>query len=106
GAESLGAHGGTAAAPAVTCDHDLEAGDEDIGGANDAIEGGLAGAVTVVEGVFFHGVVGGDVRIFELAILGHGAEANNAGGGFFGACNDVPDEILALGEQHGDEVAA
>src|SRR5260221_1210723 len=106
GAESLGAHGSTTAAPAVAGDDNLEAGDEHIGGANDAVERGLAGAVAVVEEMLGHRVVDGDDRIFQRAVLGHGAEANHAGGGFLGAGDNVADEILALGEKHGDEVAA
>src|SRR5205085_2612815 len=33
-------------------------------------------------------------------------ETNHSGGGFFGAGDDVADEIGAFGEQHGDEICA
>src|ERR1700733_3446223 len=51
-------------------------------------------------------VVHGNDGIFERAILGHGAETDYASGGFFGAADDVLDEVGALGEQDGDEVGA
>src|SRR5882672_10257846 len=44
--QSLRAHGDTAPAPTVTGDHDFEASEQHIGGANDAVNRGLARAVT------------------------------------------------------------
>ena len=49
GAEALGAHGDAASAPAVARDDHFEAGEQQIGGADDAVERGLAGAVAIVE---------------------------------------------------------
>jgi len=60
GAHTVGAHGAASAAPAVTGDDDAFAGEEEIGGADDAVHGGLTGAVAVVEEVFGGGVVDGD----------------------------------------------
>src|SRR5271156_3903460 len=80
GAEALGAHGGAAPAPAVAGDDDFQTGEKNVGGANDAIECGLTGAVAVVEEVLGHGIVDGDDRIFKCAVLGHGAETDDAGG--------------------------
>src|SRR6266478_9107897 len=96
GAESFGAHGDAAAAPAVTSDDNFEAGEQNVGGANHAVNGGLAGAVAVVEEVLGHRIVDGDDWIFERAVLGHGAESDDASGGFFGSGDDVGDEIGAL----------
>ncbi len=59
-AEAAGAGGDAFAAVTVAGDDDGFSGDEVIGGADDAVEGGLAGAVAVVEEVFTHGVVDGD----------------------------------------------
>ena len=87
GAESLGAHGHAASAPAVAGDHDLEAGDQKVGGANDAVNRGLAGAVAIVEEMLGFGIVHGNDGIFQRAVFRHGAETNHAGGGFLGAAD-------------------
>ena len=96
---TLGAHGDAASAPAVAGDDHFEAGEQQVGGANDAVERGLAGAVAIVEEVLGQRVVDGDDRELQRAVLGHGAQANHAGGGFFGAADDVREQIGALGEQ-------
>ena len=49
-------------------------------------------------------VVHGDDRILERAVLGHGAQANDAGGGLLGTADYVGHQIEALGDQRGDEV--
>jgi hypothetical protein len=59
GAHAAGPHGQPAAAPAVADDHEHLAGEQDVGGAEDAVEGRLAGAVAVVEQVLGGGVVDG-----------------------------------------------
>src|SRR5260370_14712951 len=106
GAEALGAHGYAASAPAVTGNHDLQASEEHVGGANDAVNRGLAGAITIVEEMLGHRVVHGNDRMLQRAVLGHRAEADHAGGGFFRSGDYVGDEVGALGEQHGDQVRA
>src|SRR6266404_441187 len=104
--QSLCAHGHAPATPAVPGDHDFEAREQDVGGSNDAVNRGLAGAVTVVEEVLGHGIVHGDDRILQRAVLGHGAQTNHAGGGFFRSGDHIGNEIGALGQQHSDEVRA
>src|SRR6266705_1033428 len=106
GAEALGAHGHAAAAPAITGNDDLEAREQHVGGANDAVNGGLPSAVAIVEEVFSHRIIHGDDRILQSAVLGHGAKADDAGGGFFRSSDDVGDEVDAFGQQHGDQVRA
>ena len=106
GAQALGAHGHAASAPAVAGDDHAQAGEQQVGGAQDAVERGLAGAVAIVEHVLGLRVVDGDDRILQRAVLGHGAQADHAGGGLFGAADDVGNQFLALGEQRGDQVAA
>ena len=105
-AMALGAHCNATSAPAVAGDNDLESGEEKIGGANDAVERGLASAVAVVEEMLGLRVVDGDDRIFQCAVFRHGAKADDAGGGFFGAGDDVFYLFGALSEEHGDEVGA
>src|SRR5271169_4596566 len=51
GAHALGAHGDAASAPAVTCNDQFQASEQQVGGANDAVERGLAGAVAIVKKV-------------------------------------------------------
>ncbi len=51
-------------------------------------------------------VIDGNDGIFECAIFGHRTESNDAGGGFFGAGDDVFYLFGALGEEHSDEVRA
>ena len=48
-AVALGAHGDAASAPAVAGDDYAHAGEQHVGGANDAVESGLARAVAIVE---------------------------------------------------------
>ncbi len=105
-AVAFGAHGDAASAPAVASDDNAEAREQQVRGANDAVERGLAGAVAIVEEVLGERVVDGDDREFQRAVFGHGAEADHAGGGFFGAADDVLEQIGALGEELRDEVGA
>ena len=98
-AVTFGAHGDAASAPAVAGDDDAHAREQHVGGANDAVERGLACAVAIVEEMLGERVVDGDDGILQRAVLGHGAQANDAGGGFFGAADDVGHELGALGEQ-------
>src|SRR6266851_1279952 len=105
-AQALGAHGYAAPAPAVTGNDYLEAGEQHVGGANDAVNRGLPGAVAIVKEMLRHRVIHGDDRILQRAVLGHRAQADHAGGGFFRSGDYVGDEVGALGEQHGDQVRA
>ena len=66
----------------------------------------MAGAVAVVEQVLGVGVVDRDDGETQHAFFGHGAQANHAGGGFFGAADHAFERVLALGVQQGDEVGA
>ena len=52
------------------------------------------------------GVVDGDDGIFQHPVFGHGAQADDAGGGLFSAGIDAADHILALGERNGDQIGA
>src|SRR5882672_10997245 len=104
--QSLRAHGDTAPAPTVTGDHDFEASEQHIGGANDAVNRGLARAVAVVEEMLGHRVVRGDDGILQGSVVGQGAQTNHASGGLFGPGNHIRNEIGALGQQHGDEIRA
>src|SRR5271165_6297667 len=67
------------AAPAVARYHELRTGQKKIRGADNAVEGGLSSAVAVVEQVLGVGVVNGDDGELEHAVLGHSAQADDAG---------------------------
>src|SRR5262249_30847458 len=85
GAHALGPLGATFAAVAVTSGHEGFAGDEDAGGADDAVPAALSGAIDVVEIPFGLGVVNGDHGVFQRFFLSHGPQAVHARGGLFGA---------------------
>ena len=88
-AESARAAGQSATAPAVAGDHELRARQQEVGGAHDAVDGGLARAVAIVEQVLGVGVVDRDDRVLQHALLRHGAQADDAGGGLFRAGDDA-----------------
>ena len=111
GDDDVGAHaarpaGDAAAAPAVAGDHDRHAGQQHVRRADHAVERALAGAVAVVEQVLGERVVDGDDGIAQHAFLRHGAQADDAGGGFFGAADDAVEQVLALGMQQVHQVRA
>ena len=106
GAVALHAHGQAAAAPAVAGDAHGAAGDEDVGGADDAVERALAGAVAVVEHVLGVGLVDGDDGEHEPALGLERLEADDAGGGLLGAADDVGRHVGPLAVQHADDVGA
>ena len=105
-AQTARAAGQSAATPAVAGDDELRARQQEVGGANDAVDGGLSGAVAVVEQVLGVGVVDRDDGIAQHALLRHGAQADDAGGGLFGAGNHAIEHVGALGERDGDQVGA
>src|SRR2546429_913197 len=71
------------AAPSVTDDHQSPAGQKDVGRANNAIECGLARAVTIVKEMFGLGVVDGHGREGEYSRGLHRLQTHDAGRGFF-----------------------
>ena len=106
GAHAPGPHGQTAAAPAVARHHEDVAGHQAVGGPQDAVQGALAGAVAVVEEILGHGVVDRDDGVFQHPVLGHGLEADDAGGGLLGAGEDPREQLLALGMHGKDDIGA
>src|SRR5450631_879926 len=93
-------------APAITGDDELRSCEQEIGGADDAVNRRLPGAVTIVEQMLGVGVVHGHDRILQNTFLGHGTQSNYASGRLFGSTNHVRQFRLALGVQHGYEVRA
>src|ERR1022692_5274061 len=56
--------------------------------------------------MFGERVVDGNDRELQRAVLRHGVQTNDAGGGLFGAADHVLDLVGALGEKLGDQVRA
>ena len=95
-----------AAAPAVPGDDDHLARQKHVRGAHDAVQGGLAGAVSVVEKMFGERVVDRHDRILEDAFLFHTAQPDDAGGGLFGPADDRRQLRWVLRQNCRDEIAA
>src|SRR6202162_4262847 len=96
----------TAAAPAITGDDELRSREQEIRGADDAVDRRLPGAVTIVEEMFGVSIVDRHDRIAQHAFLSHGAQANHTGGRLLGTADHILQLRCALGVQHGDEVGA
>ena len=92
--------------PAVAGDDDLATGEQDVRGAQDAVDRRLAGAVAVVEEVLGLGLVDGHDREAERAVGGHRPEADDAGRRLLGAGEDLRDLRRPLPVEQRDEVAA
>ena len=71
------------------------AGEEVVGRTQDAVDGGLASAVAVVEEVLGLGLVDGHHGEGKGVIGGHGLEADDTGGRLFGAGQDLG-QLLGL----------
>src|ERR1035437_3762069 len=103
---AAGARSQAAAAPAVAGDHELRSREQEIRRADNAIDGRLPGTVTVIKKMVAVGAVDGPNRIAQHAFLGHGAQANHAGGRLLGSANHIRQFRRALGMQHGDQIGA
>ena len=106
GSHALGAHGDAAAAVAVPANHHVQSGKKQVGGTENAVDGGLAGAVAVVEKVLGVGVVHRNDGIFEHAVISHAAQPDDARGGFFRSADDARHQFLPLAQDGGDKVGA
>src|SRR6202044_1798156 len=96
----------TFAAVAVAGHHDPLAGQQDVGGPDDPVEGRLARPVTVVEHVFRVGVVDGDDGELEGPPLLHGPEPDVPGGRLLGAGDPLGHLVGTVLVEPGHEVAA
>src|SRR5690606_37375132 len=99
GPVALGPHGHAPAAPTVAHHHDHLRGDQTVRGADDAVQGGLSGAVAIVEHVLGHGFVHSHDGIAQHTVLLHRFEPDDTCGGLFGAADDTCRGIGALGVQ-------
>jgi len=79
GPVALGPIGQTPAAPAVAADHEGASRQKTVGGPNDAVDGALSRAVSVVEEVFGVGVVYGYNGKLQDPVLFHAPQADDPG---------------------------
>ena len=90
GAVPLGPHGDAPPAPAVAGHDDHPAGDQHVGGADDAVQRRLPGAVPVVEEVLGERLVDGHDGVAQHAVRPPWSlQADHAGGGLLGAADDA-----------------
>ncbi len=103
---AAGAAGQTSSTPAVAGNHELRSCQQVVGGADNAVNGRLAGAVAIVEQVLGVGVIHRDDGKAQHTFFGHGAQADHAGRGFFRPADHAFERVLAFGMQQGDQVGA
>jgi hypothetical protein len=97
-------HGDPLAGPAVAQDDDAAPRQQQVGGAHDAVERRLAGAVAVVEGALREGFVHRDDRAGERPLGFERPQADEAGRGLLRAAEEPGQEVLATGVDGGHEV--
>ncbi len=93
------------AAKAVAHDDEPLAGEEDVRGADDAVDRRLARAVAVVEQMLRVGVVDGDYRVAEYLGRLHGPEADDTGPCVLGAADHLRQLVRTNLVEPGDQVA-
>ncbi len=104
GAHALGAHRDAPAAPSVPTDNHDFARDQHIGGADDAVQGRLARAVTIVKEVLGHCVVDGHDRVLQSAFRRHRPQANDTGRGLLGPADHVVQDLPAVLVHRADQI--
>src|ERR1019366_2625584 len=95
--DALPPHRAALAAPAVAGHDDVQAGDEEIRRADDAVDRGLARAIPVVEEMLRLRVVYGDDRNLQAAFLFQGLEADAARRRLLVPANAPSEKSLPLG---------
>ena len=89
-------HRDAAAAPPIPRHHHRAAREQQVGGAHNAVERGLTGAVAVIEQVLRVRVVHGDHRELEHAVFRHRPEPDDAGGSLLRGAEHARHEPLAI----------
>ncbi len=105
-AHAAGPRRDAASDPAVAGDDELLPGEEDVRGADDPVDGRLAGAVAVVEQVLRLRLVDGDDREAELALRLERLQTDHAGGRLLGAGDDVAELLAPRRVEDADHVGA
>jgi len=88
-AGTAGSRGDALAGPAVADDHEGVAGEQHVGGAQDAVQRGLAGAVAVVECPLRDRLVDGEHGVGKPPRGVEAANANQPGGGLLDSADDA-----------------
>src|SRR5206468_312420 len=100
------AHRDSAARPAISRDDERSAGDQQIRGRHETVNGALAGPISVVEEMFHLGIVHIDDREAQGAVSFHRPEANDAGRGLLVSSAYARQQFSSLRVQQEDEVCA
>src|SRR4029077_14064147 len=100
------AAGEATSAPTVAADNHRLAGEEHVGGPDQAVDGALAGAVPVVEEMLRERLVHSDDRKAQRAVARHGAKPDDSGGGLLGARDHVLEQLAPALVQLRDKICA
>ena len=92
--------------PAVSADDDRLAGEEDVRRPQHAIDGALAGAVSVVEQVLGQRLVDRHHRVCQLARVRHGTQPDDARRRLLGAADDPVEQLTSAGVELVHQVSA
>ena len=105
-AQDLGTHGNALAAPTITGNHNIFTSYDQVGGTVDTVPNRLTGTITVIEQMLAVCVVHQYHWEFQLSCLIHRQQAQDTGGGFLTAANDIFDFLRILGVQQIYQIAA
>ncbi len=103
---ALGPHGQAPPAPAVADDDEIQPGQKDVGGPEDAVDRALPGPVAVIEEVLGVGVVDGDDRILEDALGRHALQPDDAGRRLLRAAGHAGEKGPLPGVEGADQVGS
>ena len=106
GSKRLRPQSDAAPAPAVPGDHDDLPRNEHIRGSHDAVPDGLSGSIPVVEEILALGVVDGDHRKCEDAVLRHRFQAFDAGRRFLGTAENLRKLLPVVRVDRRDKIRA
>ncbi len=102
GPGAAGPGGDPASAPTVAGHHHAASGQQDVGGAQDAVQRRLARTIAVVEQVLGEAVVHRDHRKLQHLVVGHGPQADDARRRLLGRADHRLDQAASLlGRQRG-----
>src|SRR5712664_1947892 len=94
-------HRESATAPAIPRHDNRAPGNQEVGGPDDSVQGGLAGPVAVVEQMLGLRVVHGNDGELQYAVLRHRLQADDPGRRLFSRADYARQQHLAVGSREG-----